>query len=409
MTKILYTNGNGADKGALGPLVRMLAVGEEIRSIDPSAQVAFRASAAEKPFLEKSGYTVFDGYKPYLFGLPAWIGTWINASMERNPGRPIPEVPQMEFVLQLKGMLNRKYVETTFREELALLEKFQPDVIFGSMDLIMPIAAKLAGIPYVSLGSAVMLPGFQSPLFPKLRSKDYTGLINPLLRQQGLPLVRDIKEMLCSYFSTRVVIPNIPELEEMPPDGRNIFVGSLLPNRIVNQNFAWEKKRPLVFVYLSIGQLTPQKYMKVLTESFARSEFDVVVAAGDHPFFRGKDVLTEGNVHFFRVIPAEEILPLSDAAIHHGGQNTTVQCIQQGVPSIIFPGMHFERYFNASKAAEAGCALCRPNTDFRADILPHLVREISCDSEMRGKITKVSRQIKLAGGRRTVALTLLNY
>jgi UDP:flavonoid glycosyltransferase YjiC (YdhE family) len=409
MTKILYTNGNGADKGALGPLVRMIAVGEEVQSIDPSAQVAFRASTAEKPYLEKSGFTVFDGYKPYLFGLPALIGMWITISLERNPGRPIPEVPNMEFVLRLKGMLNRKYVEATFREETALLEKFRPDVIFGSMDLIMPIVARLAGIPYVVLGTAVMLPGYKSPLFPSKEAQDYTGLINPLLRRQGLPLVRDIKELLCSYFPAQVVIPSIPELEDMPPDGKNLFIGSLLPNRILNQPFAWEKKRPLVFVYLSIGQLTPQKYMKVLVESFARSEFDVVVAAGDHPAFQGKNVITEGNVHFYRVIPSEEILPLCDLAIHHGGQNTTVQCIQHAVPSLIFPGMHFERHYNATKAAEAGCARCLSNADFRVEVLLRLAREASCDSTMRARLADVSQRIKAAGGRYAVARTLLSY
>jgi UDP:flavonoid glycosyltransferase YjiC (YdhE family) len=221
--------------------------------------------------------------------------------------------------------------------------------------------------------------------------------------------VRNIKELLCSYFPAQVVVPSIPELEEMPSDGKNLFVGSLLPNRILDQPFTWEKKRPLVYVYLSIGQLTPQKYMKVLVESFARSEFDVVVAAGDHPAFQGKNVITEGNVHFYRVIPSEEILPMCDLAIHHGGQNTTVQCIQHGVPSLIFPGMHFERHFNASKAAEAGCARCLPNTDFHTEVLPQMAREVALDSSMRERLTEVSRKINAAGGRYTVARTLLGY
>lgn len=37
------------------------------------------------------------------------------------------------------------------------------------------------------------------------------------------------------------------------------------------------------------------------------------------------------------MVPSDKVLKMSDIAIHHGGQNTTVQCIENQVPSIIFP------------------------------------------------------------------------
>jgi UDP:flavonoid glycosyltransferase YjiC (YdhE family) len=70
---------------------------------------------------------------------------------------------------------------------------------------------------------------------------------------------------------------------------------------------------------------------------------------------------TEGNVHFYRFVPAEEVLKQCDLAIHHGGQNTTVQAIERQAPAIIYPGLHFERHFNARKAEEVGCARLKRN------------------------------------------------
>ena len=408
MTNILFTNGNSAASGALGPIVRFLAIAEELKKIEPNATIAFRTAGGEKKFLVQNGYRVCDGYAPRLFGLPPLIGWMAEKSTEIAPGRPIPAIPDVEFVLRLKGMLNPTYVERTFREEVQLLEEFQPDCVYGSMELIMPIAARKLGVRYVPIGSAIMLPGFRSPLFPGHVSKDYTDLVNPLLKKAGLPQVVDIRELLFQYYSSNVLVPSIAEMEELPPDERIVYTGSILPERIMTAQFQWEKKRPLIFVYLSVGQITPQKYMKVLVEAFAHSEFDVIAAAGDHPYFRTHETFTDGNVHFHRFVPAEEVLKSCDLAIHHGGQNTTVQVIEHKVPALIYPGLHFERHFNARKAEEAGCARVMQNEEFRADILLKACRDVYDDSRMKAKLECISEIIRSAGGKRRAAEVILS-
>ena len=408
MSKILFTNGNSAASGALGPIVRFLAIAEELKKIEPNARIAFRTAGGEKKFLIQNQYDVCEGYAPHLFGLPPLIGWIAEKSTEIAPGRPIPAIPDMEFVLRLKGMLNPPYIETTFHEELQLLEEFQPDCVYGSMDLVMPIAAKKMGIRYVPIGSAVMLPGFRSPLFPEHVAKDYMALVNPLLKKMGLPEVADIKELLFQYYSSNILVPSIVEMEELPPDGKIIYTGSILTERIVATQFHWEKKRPLIFVYLSVGQITPKKYMKVLADAFARSEFDVIVAVGDHPYFRTHDTLTEGNVHFYRFVPAEEVLKSCDLAIHHGGQNTTVQAIERQVPALIYPGLHFERHFNARKAEEAGCARVMRNEEFQGDVLLKTARDLFSNVRMKASVKCYSEKIRLAGGRRRAAEVILN-
>jgi UDP:flavonoid glycosyltransferase YjiC (YdhE family) len=408
MSKILFTNGNSAASGALGPIVRFLAIAQELKNIEPNIHIAFRTAGSEKAFLVLNQYEVCDGYAPHLFGLPSLTGRIVEKFTEISPGRPIPPIPNMEFVLKLKGILNPTYIQTTFREEMQLLDEFQPDCVYGSMDLVMPIAAKKMGIRYVPIGSAVMLPGFRSPLFPEHKAGDYTALVNPLLKKIGLPQVTNIKELLFLYYSSNILVPSIAEMEELPSDEKIIYSGSILPERITAAQFHWEKKRPLIFVYLSVGQITPKKYMKVLVDSFARSEFDVIVAAGDHPYFRKHDTFTEGNVHFFRFVPGEEVLKSCDLAIHHGGQNSTVQAIENTVPSLIYPGLHFERHFNARKAEEVGCARIMRNEEFQGDALLNTAREVFNDPQMKANLERYAGKIRMAGGRRKAAEVILN-
>jgi UDP:flavonoid glycosyltransferase YjiC (YdhE family) len=146
----------------------------------------------------------------------------------------------------------------------------------------------------------------------------------------------------------------------------------------------------------------------VLGETFADSPFDIIVAAGDHPYFRGRDHYAAGNVHFYRIVPSHKIIPLSDLVIHHGGQNSTMQAIRAGVPALIFPGLHFERYFNALKAAQAGCARLYGNEDFNPRVLRTAVETALADGLLKKNCAVYSRKLKAAGGNAKAARTLLH-
>jgi UDP:flavonoid glycosyltransferase YjiC (YdhE family) len=100
---------------------------------------------------------------------------------------------------------------------------------------------------------------------------------------------------------------------------------------------------------------------------------------------------------------------MADIAIHHGGQNTTVQCIENEVPSIIFPGNHFERYFNAEKASEIGCALNSGINNFNSEFLLKTCRKIINDNEFKRNIKIYSNKIKSGGGAVKAADFILNY
>jgi len=383
----------------------MVSIADEINNIEPGAELFFRAAGEEKQHLSKLGYTVVDGYGPNLFGMPGFLGK----IMDMGPkNRPIPPIPDIEFVIRLKGMLNKPYLERTFREELALVERIKPDCIYGGFDLVMPVVARKLGIRYIPVGHSVMSPVFRSDLFPKHESRDYSDLYNRVLRKIGMPGICNIRELFFEYYSSQILVPVIPELEDLADLPNVEYTGSLLPNKFTNEPFCWNKVRPLIYVYLGVGQISPDRYIRELTNAFEKSDYDVITAIGDHPYVKKQSTYSIGNVHFFRMVPSEQLMKQCDLVIHHGGQNTMVQSIMEQVPAIIYPGLHFERYFNAKKAEEIGCAVVKKNEEFTSRNLLTTAIELLKNQNIHNNLAYYSTRIKQYGGKRKAACVLLN-
>ena len=99
---------------------------------------------------------------------------------------------------------------------------------------------------------------------------------------------------------------------------------------------------------------------------------------------------------------------MADLAIHHGGQNTMVQCIRHKVPSLIFQGRHFERFYNAQKAFEAGCDLNLKVKNFNCEELRlncgKLIENLECEKSLN----LYSKKIESYGDAARAAEILLN-
>jgi UDP:flavonoid glycosyltransferase YjiC (YdhE family) len=119
-----------------------------------------------------------------------------------------------------------------------------------------------------------------------------------------------------------------------------------------------------------MGEIGPDRYVKVLPGAFDHTEFHVVVATGSHPDLPRLPEATP-NVSFFRMVPGISVLDRSDAVIFHGGQNTAMASLLHGVPSLIFPGSDFERDFNARGMAGIGAGIHMKSEDFT----PRKIRE----------------------------------
>jgi UDP:flavonoid glycosyltransferase YjiC (YdhE family) len=407
MKRILFSIGINAVE-ALGTVTRMIAIADEVREIASDAEILFRAAGSEANHVARHGYAFVTGYKPTMFGLPGWF--WKLEGLIRGEwDGTVPPIKNLESIIRMKGVFTDAYVNTSYTEWEALVASFRPDVIVSEFDLVVPIVARKHGIPLFSTFSFVGDPSFYSEFFyhrphpDKRLHRHY----NRLLRRLKLPEASNILELFGGYDYSERLIPSIPAMEDVPRTNRNHFVGSIVPKKFAGQPWTWEKKRPLVYVYLSIGQIAAQLAEKVLTDAFAESEFDVFLAGAGHPYFEKKGEYQIGNVHFHRYLPSDEVLKQADVAIHHGGQNTTLQCIEAQVPSLIFPGQHFERHYNAKKAAQIGCAHNLENDAFTVEKLRSCCKELVEKRSFRANLEKHSREIReLGGGKKAAEIVL---
>ncbi|MBN1120331.1 MAG: glycosyl transferase [Anaerolineae bacterium] len=407
MHRVLFSVGINAVE-ALGTVTRMIAIADELRKIAPDTDILFRAAGSEAEHVVDHNYACVTGYKPTMYGLPGWVWKFMGMVQGEWDGT-VPPVKGMESIIRLKGICTKAYVEQTYQEWEELVRSFKPDVIVSEFDLVAPIVARKYGIALLTTFSSVGRPSYYSELFynrPHSTRRLYRPY-NRLLRRLKLPEVSNILDLFGGYDHSERLIPSIPAMEDVPANDRNHFVGSIVPEKFADRSWDWDKHRPLIYVYLSIGQITPQLAEKVLTGAFAESDFDVVFSGAGHPYFEKKGEYQIGNVHFFQYLPSDEVMKQADIAIHHGGQNTTLQCIESMVPALIFPGENFERHYNAKKAAEIGCAYNLSSDDFTAGKILSCCQELLDRKPFHTNLEKYSREIRELGGRRQAAAIVL--
>ena len=403
MKRVLFSVGINAVE-ALGTVTRMVAIADEVKKAAPDTEILFRAAGSEADHVAKRGYAFVTGYKPNMFGLPGWFWALVGIVQGKWDGT-VPPIKRLEDVIRMKGIFTKTYVNQSYLEWEELVKSFKPDVIVSEFDLVVPIVARKHGIPLFSTFCFVGDPSYYSELFyekpypDKRLHRNY----NRLLRRLNLPKVANVLDLFGGYGHSERLIPSIPAMEDIPRNNGNHFVGSIVPERFSGQPWVWEKKRPLIYVYLSIGQITAQLAEKVLSDAFAESDFDVFLSGAGHPHFEKNGEYQIGNVHFRRYLPSDEVLKQADVAIHHGGQNTTLQCIESLVPALIFPGQHFERHYNAKKATGIGCAYNLTNDEFTVEKLRSYCTELVEKKSFRANLEKYGREIRELGGRKKAA------
>jgi UDP-N-acetylglucosamine:LPS N-acetylglucosamine transferase len=408
MKRIIFSAGINAVE-ALGTVTRMVAIADEVKRMEPDTAILFRSSGSEAGHIKNHGYETVDGYKPNIMGFPDAVWKVISLLQGEWNGK-VSDLKRLDDIIRLKGIYTRKYVETTYIEWMRLVGEFKPDIIVSEFDLVAPIAARKAGIPLFTTYGAVGAPSYYSELFYHAPSRDRRLCVhyNRLLKRLKMPKIHAIAELFSGYGYSRRLIPSIPSMEDVAEDDRTHYTGSIIPDRFGKSAWNWVKRRPLIFVYLSIGQITARLAEETLISAFSESDFDVAMAGAGHPYFEKKGEYHDGNVHFYRFLPVDEVLKQADLAIHHGGQNTTMQCIEARVPALIFPGRHFERHFNAKKAAEAGCAYCLKNEDFTTENLMKYSVEIIRNQPFRQSLEIHSKTIKGYGGKQKAAGLILH-
>ncbi|HEY9062656.1 MAG TPA: nucleotide disphospho-sugar-binding domain-containing protein [Pseudobacteroides sp.] len=372
--------------GSIGSVTKSIGIARML--IKRGCEVCFVMGDKLGEFISRSGFKV------YLYPTPV-------------PNGSISVINSTVDFVEWTGMADEDFVQASIIAELEAIRDFKPDVIFAEARPSAAISAQIAGIPSVMIASWPCNPEHPA-------NKSQTGrlvkVFNKYLKQYKLLEIENVIELF--YMRSNIKLaPTLPELEpEMQGiEGIN-FVGYILDLDFNESQLpSWYRnwvEFPQVFIYLSVGALSPELYVDTITETFKDLPFRVICGCGFHYNLKS---LPESlpNIKFERYVPTAAIMKDTKLAIFHGGQDTMLTTLLYGLPSITIPGQHFERDYNSIKLADTGASKKLPIQAFRPNRLRSVVEEV-INGPYAMKSKQLSERLKCFGGTEQCTNILVN-
>ena len=371
--------------GTWGGVTRVVALHDA--ACRAGHQVAFCASGEMAAGLKKHGYIVYSTPPTSMFGLPAPVSRILEQRSQRMsiPVRPGKSIGSLWMVMFLSGLGRAGYLKKLVEAQRAAVRDFQADAIFTDIDPAAYLTAAIERLPMCANYADVMRTGIGGFAWKRMNAA-----IGPVLKANGLT-ERSIDEL---FFAPEVlkIIPSIPELDGTDPNRADVrYVGQLLGPVQPGSSFSPESGMRYVFAYLGTGSLSLDAQRRVLPQVFPASG-SLRCLVGAQSLQADEEI---GGVRFSRYVPADAVLPHCDWVICHGGQNTIIQALLNGVPLIIFPGPVFERRFNASKVQEAGAGWMGERDQFTP---VWLEKALQTRAERTSRAAELGARIRSYGG-----------
>jgi UDP:flavonoid glycosyltransferase YjiC (YdhE family) len=260
---------------------------------------------------------------------------------------------------------NVEFLDQSIQDELRLYEKLKPDLILHDTRPSIPISARLARLPCVSITNAYLtlqsvapwrvLPPLLHPFLEPLRRYMSIKPHNEIRRKYGQPPTR-IREL--AYEADMVLLADIPEYAPTRdlPDKFH-YVGPLvwepaMPwpaelDEFLGRNQVSPKKPGFSgspVIYFTLGSTGLPTLFREIVEQLRDTEYRVVITTGG--LFQPADLGPLPD-HFYATayLPGNEIMQRCDVVICQAGSGTIYQALGAGVPIIGVPA-HGEQWQN---------------------------------------------------------------
>ena len=306
----------------------------------------------------------------------------------------VSEINSFTDFIQWTGLSDHLYIEEAVKAEIKAMKDFQPDVIFAETRPTATISSKFMNIPSVMVASWPCYPEFEA----NKNSKSQVEGFNKVLKYYNQPLVESETELIFTRADVKIA-PTLPELE---PQLQHIdgvkYVGYMLDLKEEKQTICEfeNKENPQIFIYLSVSAIPPKIYQQVIDETFKDQPYNIICGLGYHDDISCKPN-NSANIKYYDYISAASVIKNTDLMIFHGGQDSMMTSLLNGVPSIVIPGRHFERAFNAVQLEKTGATKILPVHAFRPKRLNLAIEEV-----IRGSYKNASQamaeKLKTFGG-----------
>jgi MGT family glycosyltransferase len=343
---------------------------------------------------------------------------WTDFIAETSPEFAKPTIEQIKTFIQptYQALIDgAKYCEPRLRE---IIEKHQPDVIVEDNVVLFP-ALETAGKPFVRIVSCspLEMPGTEvPPPFSGLPSDDKSQW--DAYRAEFDRTLRPMWEDFNTWVQEQGGAP-LPDLEFMPRDnaasmyvypaeadytGRRPLDDSWtrLDSSIRETDEDYElpavvADRPegSALVFLSLGSLgaADVSLMQRLINILNRTPHRFIVSKGP----QADKITLADNMVGEQMLPQTRIIPLVDAVISHGGNNTTTESLHFGKPLIVLP-LFWDQYENAQRIDELGLGVRLDTYHFADEQLIDALDRILADTQMRERVARIGEAVRQRDG-----------
>jgi MGT family glycosyltransferase len=148
-------------------------------------------------------------------------------------------------------------------------------------------------------------------------------------------------------------------------------------------------------VYLSLGSLgsADVELMQRLCDLLAAGGFRAIVSKGPQ---HDQIELREGQAGA-ELVPQPALLPLVDAVITHGGNNTVTECLHFGKPMVLLP-LFWDQYDNAQRMDELGLGVRLPTFEFEDAQLGEAIERLTGDDALVARLGEIGGRLQSTPG-----------
>ncbi|MGU3498370.1 glycosyltransferase [Mycobacterium sp. C31M] len=406
-------------ESAYGPTNQCIGVAAKLRERGHTIVFAAESSWAGK--IKKYGFIeeLVDLAEPAPEAADGDAGQfWTDFIAETAPEFAKPTIAQLETFIAptFQALIDgAKYCEPRLREIIAT---HQPDVIVEDNVVLFP-ALTTAGKPFVRFISCSPLevPGSDvPPPFSGLPSDDrsawadytaeYDRVLRPMwqdfdawVREQGGEPLPELEFMPRENAATIYNYPAEADYTDRRPLGDSwTRIDSSIRETDEEYRLPAEMAdRPdgSALVYLSLGSLgaADVELMQRLVDVLGRTPHRFIVSKGP----QADKITLPDNMVGAQMLPQTRIIPLVDAVISHGGNNTTTESLHFGKPLIVLP-LFWDQYENAQRVDELGLGVRLDTYHFADDELTGALDRILADTALREKVSAIGAQIRERDG-----------
>lgn len=138
-----------------------------------------------------------------------------------------------------------------------------------------------------------------------------------------------------------------------------------------------------------------KRFLTVTIDAFSRrNDWQLILACG--PLFRTlQSASLPANIHFFERVPQLAVLSRADLAITWGGAGTVRECVNFGVPMIIFPAWT-DQFGNAARVSFYNLGIRGNLLDVTPEKMIEMVERVLGDKKIKSSVKEMKNQCIVA-------------